>query len=164
MRKRLIVLGVVTSLIGSGVVIGAMIPASSQEGGNITVCDQNRPGYNKDIDVGRNGFSPGDYSVFQDKLLNTQTGNGAGRLVGRLTFVKVFRKANDVLFIADITTQLRRGKISFYGAGRFGKFRTGLKLPVTGGTGAYSGAGGSVTGRNGKCDGKPGIRLTFNLT
>jgi hypothetical protein len=163
MRKKLVVLGVVTSLIGSGVVIGAMVPASSQEGGTIRVCDQNRPGYSKDIDVGRNGFSAGDYNLFRDRILSTQTGNSAGHVVGRVTFVKILYKPNDVRFILDFTTQLRRGKITVYGAGQFRKFRKGLKLPITGGTGAYSAAGGFVNVSNGRCGGKAGVRLVFNL-
>jgi hypothetical protein len=163
MRKKLVVLGVVTSLVGSGIVIGAMIPASSQEGGTITVCDQDRRGFNKDIDVGKNGFSPGDYSVFRDKLLDTQTGNSAGGLVGRATFVKIFRKRNDGLFIADVTTHLRRGSITAYGTGKFRKFRTGLKFAITGGTGSYNQAQGAVLVKAGKCGGRPGVRLTFNL-
>jgi len=163
MRKKLVGLGVVTSLIGSGLVIGAMIPASSQEGQTITVCDQNREGYNKDINVGKKGFSAGDYSLFRDKLWDTETGNRSGRLMGRLTFVKVLRKANDVFFILDITTHLPGGEITVYGDGKFGGFRNGLKFAITGGTGSYNQAQGAVLAKFGRCDGKAGIRLTFNL-
>lgn len=164
MRRKLMALGVVTALVGSGVVIGTMVPAASQQGGTITVCDQNRTGYNKDISVGKKGFSPGDFSVFTDKLLNPQTGRGAGRLVGRAVIVKVLRKPNDALFIADLTTYFPKGKITWYGPGKFRGFRTGLKLAITGGTGIYNQARGGVIVKDAMCRGRRGLRLTFNLT
>jgi hypothetical protein len=83
--------------------------------------------------------------------------------VGRLTAVKLLRKAKDALFIVDITTQLRRGKITFYGVGKFGGFRKGLKLAITGGTGSYNDARGAVTVKSGQCRGKRGTRYAFNL-
>jgi hypothetical protein len=140
-----------------------MIPASSQEDGTITGCDHNRPGYTKNIDVGKKGLSPDDYEVFRDKLLDTQTGNGADRLVGRLTFAKNLPKANDAIFIVDVTTQLRAGKITAYGSGRFRALRKGLKFAITGGTGDYNDARGAVLVKGGGCGGKEGTRLTFNL-
>jgi hypothetical protein len=160
MSKRVAALSVATALVG-GVVVGAVVPASSQQTEAFTLCDQNRTGYERNIDVGREDFSPGDLFLFTDKLQNPRTGKGAARLVGKATYVKVRRR--DALFIADITTIFPNGKISWYGSSWFESFRAGAKFVVTGGTGSYRGAQGSVIVENGRCRGKRGLRLTFNL-
>jgi hypothetical protein len=111
MRKKLVLLGVVTSLIGSGVVIGAIVPAASQQPGTrFTVCDRNRGGYSKDVDLGKKGFSAGDQSMEVDTLRRPKTGAKVGRLVVSGTFVRVFRKPQDALFIVNFTATFRNGK------------------------------------------------------
>lgn len=165
MRRKLTALGLATALVGSGVVIGAMVPAASQQGGPTTIrlCDQDRTGYERDVNVGRRGFSPGDSAVFIDRLLNPVTGDRAGRLVGKVVFVKLFRQPQDARFIADVTVSLPRGKISLYGTARFREFRRGAKVAVVGGTGAYNRVRGAALLQQGRCRGRSGIRLTLNL-
>jgi hypothetical protein len=165
MRKKLVVLGVVTSLIGSGVVIGAMVPAASQQPRTtFTVCDRNRGGYNKEIDVGRNGFSAGDGILEVDTLRRPKSGAKVGRLVLRATVVRVFRRQQDSLVVGDFTATFRNGKITAYGHATFRKFQAeGAKFAITGGTGSYNDVRGVVVVRLGQCGGKLGTRSTFNL-
>jgi hypothetical protein len=165
MRKKLVVLGVVTALIGSGVVLGAMVPAASQQPGTtFTVCDRNRGGYNKDVDLGKKGFSAGDQFLEVDTLRRLKSGAKVGRLVVRGSFVRVFRKQQDALFIVDFTATLRNGKVSGYGYTRFSKFeREGGKFAIVGGTGSYNDVRGAVVVTGGRCGGKPGAHIRFNL-
>ncbi len=165
MRKKLFVLGVVTSLIGSGVVIGAMVPAASQQPGTtFTVCDRNRGGYNKDVDLGKRGFSPGDQFLETDTLRRPKSGDKVGKLVLRGSIVRIFPKQQDALFIVDVTTTFRNGKVSGYGYSRFSKFQgEGAKFAVVGGTGRYNNVRGAAVVKSGRCGGKPGTRITFDL-
>jgi hypothetical protein len=165
MRKKLVVLGVVTSLIGTGVVIGAMVPAASQQPGtSFTLCDRNRGGYSKDIDVGKQGFSAGDYFVEVDTLRRPKSGAKVGRIVVKTTFVRVFRKQQDARFIADFQAAFPNGKITGYGSARFSSFQKGGSgFAITGGTGTYNEVRGGAIVRNGRCGGKAGVLITFNL-
>ena len=165
MRKKFVVLGVVTALIGSSVVIGAMVPAASQQQGTtFTVCDRNRGGYNKDVDLGKKGFSPGDQFLEIDTLRRPKSGAKVGKLVVRGSFVRIFRKRDDALFIVDFTATFRNGKISGYGYTRFSNFQAqGGKFAVVGGTESYNDVRGAVVVKSGQCGGKPGTRITFNL-
>jgi hypothetical protein len=159
------VLGVVTSLIGSGVVIGAMVPAASQQPETtFTLCDRNRGGYSKDIDVGKQGFSAGDYFVEVDTLRRPKSGAKVGRIVVKTTFVRVFRKQQDARFIVDFQATLPNGKITGYGSARFSSFQKGgSKFAITGGTGTYNEVRGGAIVRSGRCGGKAGVIITFNL-
>jgi hypothetical protein len=164
MRKGLAALGVASALVGSGVVIGVMVPASSQQGGaTITACVRNRGGYTKNVDVGKKRFSAGDYLLETDPLRNPESGKVVGHSVVKLTFVKLFPKRNDVLFIVDSTDRFAKGKISTYGYGRFSAGRKGLKIAIIGGTGIYNQARGAALVKFGRCAGKPGTRITYNL-
>lgn len=103
--------------------MGAVVPAASQQAEAFTLCDQDVTGYERDIDVGREDFSPGDLFIFTDKLQNPRTGKRAARLEGKATYMKVRRR--DALFIADITTTFPNGKIRWYGSSWFRCFREG---------------------------------------
>jgi hypothetical protein len=164
MRKRLTALGVASALVGSGVVIGLMVPASSQQGGTtITACVRDRGGYTKDIDVGKKGFSAGDYLLESDPLRNPKSGTVVGHSVVKVTLVKRFRKRNDVLFIVDSTDRFAKGKISTYGYAKFSAVRKGVKIAIIGGTGIYNQARGAAFVKAGRCGGERGIRITYNV-
>jgi hypothetical protein len=152
--------GVVVSALTAGVLGFTLVPAQSAGEGEevMRVCDPNRAGFNKDIDVGDQGFSAGDYSVFADKVKDTRTGRKAGHLYGHLTFVRP-RGNRDAALIGDVVLFTPTGKISAQIAGRFSDFEKGTSFPVTGGAGHFAHATGSVFVKNGPCDGVPGIRL-----
>jgi hypothetical protein len=150
-----------------GLIFGAMaVPATSQgpnERTTLTVFDPNKTEYSKDIDEGRKGFSPGDWNVSVEKVLDPETCERAGKAIIRFTFVRSIGR-NDGNFIVDFTYQRPDGKLTAYSAGRFKQFEGGFAFPVTGGSGAYKDAGGEVTLEENveHCD-KKGALLTFDL-
>ena len=150
-----------------GLVFGGMaLPASSQGPGGrttITIFDPNRTDYSKDVNVGRKGFSPGDWNVSIEKALDPETCEPAGRAVIRFTVVRLVGD-NNADFIVDFTYLRSDGKITAYSAGRFSDFENGFAFPVTGGAGAYKDATGEVTIQENVelCD-KKGATLTFDL-
>jgi hypothetical protein len=160
MTKRLAVVGV-TVAAAAGLLAAFLTPASSQQSGTqtIRVCDQNRPGFSRDIDVGKEGGFSGDYNLFTDVLLDPQTGDKRGRDVGRLTFVK----RSNGSFIADATFTFPTGKVMVYGASRFANIQK-ARFAVTGGTGRFRNASGTLTLSPARCDGKRGLNLTLRLT
>jgi hypothetical protein len=135
-----------------------LLPAHSNGAGEevMNLCDQNRPGFSHDVDVEPDGFSPGDYNVFADKLLYRKNGRKAGHLVGKLTFIRPVSN-RDAVFQGDVLFFLPSGKVSLTFGGRFSDFEKGSYFPVTGGAGHYEHVTGSVRLKNGSCDGKPGI-------
>lgn len=152
--------GVVLASVSVGVLSLTLLPAQSQGKGEevMNVCDQNRPGFSADVDVGEEGFSPGDYNVFGDKLLYSKSGRKAGHLVGKLTFVRPVGN-RDAVILGNVLAFFPSGKLSVDFGGRFSDFEKGTAFPVTGGAGHFAHATGSVTLKSGPCNGKPGIRL-----
>jgi hypothetical protein len=166
MRKRLVALGVAAVLVGSGVVIGGMVPAVSQQQGTrtFTVCEQFRTEYLKEIDVAKKGFSAGDTLLFANKVVNPQTGKGRGRLAGKAVIIRRFPKREDASFIADFSFLFPKGKLSIYAAGQESDLlRRQVKFGITGGTGIYSRVRGEVVSEFGKCRGKRGASYTLDL-
>ncbi len=87
------------------------------------------------IDVGGDGFGPGDYFMFEEQLSYTPGGAVIGRDSVRCT-------AGPRSFICDATMQiLGKGKITVYGA-FFSQNDT--QIAVTGGTGRYQAVGGQL--------------------
>jgi hypothetical protein len=91
------------------------------------------------VDAGDGGFSPGDYSVFEERLFRH------GEQVGRDS---VRCMANHRSIMCDGT--LTRGSGNLEVAGTF-FFEAGgpIQVAVTGGTGSYRDAAGTMTVRNG---------------
>jgi hypothetical protein len=137
-----------------------LLPAQSQGHSEevIRVCDQNRPGFNHDVDIEGDGFSSGDYSVFADKLLDTRTGRKAGRLNGMLHVVRPVGN-RDAIILGNVLAFFPTGKLSVTFGGNFSDFEKGTSFPVTGGAGHFAHATGSVQIKEGSCNGKPGLKL-----
>ena len=152
--------GVVAACAAVGLLSLALLPAHSAGKSEevMNVCDQNRPGFSYDVDVGDDGFSAGDYSVFADKLLYSKSGKKAGHLNGKLTFIRPVGN-RDAVILGNVLIFLPTGKLSIDFGGRFSSFNEGAYFPVTGGAGHFAHATGSVRLKSGPCQGKPGIRL-----
>ena len=160
-----------TAALVAGIVLGLIVgglalPASSQGPGQrttITVFDPNRTDYDKEIDEGRKGFSPGDWNVSIEKVFDPETCERAGRATIRFVFVRQTGR-NDGNFIVDFTYTRADGSITSYGSGKFSDFEGGFAFPVTGGSEAYKDATGEVLLEEGveRCD-KKGALLTFDL-
>jgi hypothetical protein len=154
--------GVALTSVTIGVLGFTLLPAQSAGKGEevMKVCDQNRRGFNHDVDVEGDGFSAGDYSVFADKLLDTKTGRKAGHLNGQLHIIRPIGN-RDAIILGNVLAFFPIGKISVNFGGNFSDFEKGTSFPVTGGAGHFAHATGSVFLKEGSCDGKPGLRLKF---
>jgi hypothetical protein len=91
------------------------------------------------VDLNRKGYSPGDYFLTSGKLLNLPAKNHAGRLGGVWTILS--RSADNATF------DLGLGNGTIFVAGRIVHSARTSTLAVTGGTGRYNGARGTVTFR-----------------
>jgi hypothetical protein len=100
------------------------------------------------IDVGAKGDSPGDYSVFYDELL--KQGKKVGTDGGTCTIVHIASSGGATTAVTVqclVTASLRAGQLTIQGLTTFPATGTPkpFTLAVTGGTGAYKGAGGEAT-------------------
>jgi len=92
------------------------------------------------IDVGKQGESAGDYFIFEGRLM--QNGEQVGRDSGRcMPGVRTFTCEASVLI---------RGKGKIVVAGTLFTDQNDIRLPVTGGTGAFKDARGELTVEEGK--------------
>jgi hypothetical protein len=125
------------------------VPVGSQqppERRTLTLFDPNKTNYEKFIDEGRQGFSPGDMILFIDAQFDPHTCERRGSLVGRLVISRVFRQQENAWFTGDFTLSLPDGKITVAAAAKFTEFEQQERgvFAVTGGTGAYRDASGEV--------------------
>jgi hypothetical protein len=149
-KKRWGRTAVVVSVIGlSGLIVGSAIPVASQqppERTTLTFFDPRRTDYDKFVNAGRRGFSPGDVLLFIEKLRDPETCDPAGRIIGKFTVSKLVGRQN-AFFQLDFGFRLPDGTITGYHAGKFSDFEseTRNRIAVTGGTDAYRDATGEFT-------------------
>jgi hypothetical protein len=152
MRRRLAAVGVLLAIVGAAVANLALTPAASQVTSNrFTVTfPKSRP--DKVIDVGKRGFSPGDMFIFRGNL--TKSGKTVGRIWAKATILRLKRG----LALAEATFRIRgQGQLTAQGRIYFNRKDQG-KLAITGGTGNYKQASGSV-----KSTAFKKVRLHFRL-
>jgi hypothetical protein len=112
----------------------------------IQVLDHEGP-FEKAIDLGTAGFSPGDLTLGTHKLFDVDGTTVVGRDFERLQVLRVLAGGEDFNFVYDSTIRLADGDIVLYGEGRISDIFTpgGATIVVTGGTGSYDDAGGTAT-------------------
>ena len=103
------------------------------------------------VDVGKPDESRGDSFVFRARL--TRDGNGVGHVGVACTIISVKKQESQCVR----TATLRRGQIAVQGAVGRGRVFT---LPITGGTGAFEAAGGTLVVRQLSGNRE---RLTFHI-
>lgn len=160
-------MAVFSTALVTGLVVGGMVPAFSQQTGRetFTVCEKNRVGFSSEIDADGDGdFSAGDYSTEVNPWFDPATGKRHGRSVGTFTFLKPIGERNG-WFQFVVTGFFGEGKLTAVASGKFSQFGTknGATFPITGGTGHYRNASGVATVKDGSCDGDRGARITFNI-
>lgn len=138
-----------SAVLVGGFLIAGLQPAVSQAPGNVTLTyfDPRATDFEKQIDEGRKGFSAGDWSVIKDRVFDPDTCAKAGDFLGRFTFVKAVGR-NNGYFIVDASVLTPDGKLTVYWPGKFSEFESlaaGGGGAITGGTGIYAGAGGTIT-------------------
>lgn len=147
MRKAVGII-VLFAAVSAIVLVGGALPVVSQqpaERQTFTLFDPQATQFEKFINQGKRGISPGDVVLFVEKQLDPDTCEKAGKLVGRIQIVKNVGKQN-ALFQGSFTLLLSGGKITAGGAAKFSDFMsTDPIFAVTGGTGTYRDASGEVT-------------------
>jgi hypothetical protein len=164
MIKKVASLGLLVGAVTSVILVASLIPASSQQATTktFTLCEKGNAGIVKEIDVGRHGFSAGDFQLNDSPVYKPSTGHRVATDVGKQTIVHRIGN-HDAKVIIDATLITKAGKLTAYGPARFSRFRKGVKFAITGGTGTYRQADGVVRVTEGRCAGKAGIHLTFRL-
>lgn len=148
-------------LVGTAVPVGSQQPAERR---TITLFDPAKTNYERFLNEGKQGLSPGDTVLFVENQLDTETCERAGQLVGNIMITKIL-KGENALFEGSFTLLLPDGKITAGGVARFSEFmNTEPIFAVTGGTGAYRDASGEVTIQEGvELCGKAGDLTTIDL-
>ncbi len=162
MNKKIAVASAATCAAVAAGLGGSLVPAASQEPAaeTLTFCTQDQSGFDKAIDLGRKGFSPGDYSVSVKPLLDPATGARKGSSVSTFTFVQQIGRNGGRAYVEG-THELTDGKVTFYGSFKFSD--DAVAFAITGGTGAYSAVRGTITDRPGRCRGRRGGTMTYQL-
>lgn len=134
------------AVVVTGVLVAWLAPASLAQT-QIQVLDHEGP-YEKVIDVGKAGFSAGDVILGTHQLFDVADGSTVvGRDFERLQVLRVVAGGQDFDFVYDTTIRLAEGDIVAYGEGRFSDVfgPGGASVSVTGGTGTYAGAAGTLS-------------------
>jgi hypothetical protein len=143
MRRKAVALVVASVLIGSGVVMGAVVPASSQQGRTIRLYEREGTGFEKFINVAGQGVA-GDYVIETHPLYRRGTRRKVGRDVAQITLIRALGSQGNALFRVALTARLGGGRIEASGFGKLSRLSKGVTFAVTGGTGAYQGATGRL--------------------
>jgi hypothetical protein len=150
MKKRRGGAALAVSVIGLiALIVGSAIPVASQqpaERTTLTFFDPRRTDYDKFVNAGRRGFSPGDVLLFIEKLRDPETCDRAGKIIGKFTVSKLVGRQN-AFFLLDYNFRLPDGTITGSHGGKFSDFESDTRnhLAVTGGTHAYRDATGEFT-------------------
>ena len=143
--KALIVLVAAMSAV---VLVGTAMPVVSQqpaERQTLTFFDPNKTNFERFINEGKRGISPGDTILFVDAQFDTETCEKAGQLIGNLQIIKNVGTEN-AIFDGGFTLILGDGKIVAGGASKFSDFAGDAPVfAVTGGTGAYRDVSGEIS-------------------
>jgi hypothetical protein len=131
----------------------------------LTFFDPRKTNFEKEIDEGRQGFSPGDWGLFIENLKDPDTCDPAGKIIGRFTVSKFIGEEN-AFFLLDFGFRLPDGTITGYHAGKFFDFESATRnhLAVTGGTQTYKDATGEFSLESGlEMCGTRGDLITVDL-
>ena len=144
MPRKAAAFAALTVVLAVGVMITTLLPASSAT--TIRVYEKSGKGFEKQIDVDGQRSLTGDYIVGTHPLFRAGTGKRVGRDTVQLLFIRAIGK-QDARFRAAATFKIDGGTLEAAGASKFSKVDTGAKFAITGGTGAYNGASGTLVVR-----------------
>ena len=158
--------GLLLTTLMVGVLVAGLMPAASQGGGqSFVLCEKNgRHDFEKDIDTDGDGeFSVGDMFVFSEPTYNSN-GKRIGKTAGSGIVIRTIGR--DALVAITVSVGIEGGELEIQGAVKGSNFRNTPAFAVVGGTGAYAGAGGTVTVHEQVgCGGFPkGDKITVDLT
>lgn len=151
--------------LGTAVLGLLVVPLASEAGSKsveISVYEK-EGGYQHVVDAGgTDAFEPGDTILENLALFDQANDKRVGHTVTRVTVVRTL--GEDLLAYIDCEVRLGPGKVLLAGAARFSQILgDGARFEVTGGTGGYSGATGTVTLKGEERDGVQTFNLDFDL-
>ncbi len=144
-RKRWVG-GAASAVLLAGLGVAWLAPTSFAQP-EIQVLDHEGP-YEKNVDVGKEGLSPGDVTLGSHQLFDAADPTSVvGRDFERITVLRIVSKGQDFDFLYDSTLRFADGDIVLYGEGRISEVFTpeGVTIPVIAGTGTYRGMEGAAT-------------------
>jgi hypothetical protein len=149
MRMKSAVALVAALILAVGVVTlaSAETNGSSDDHGGKTFKILEHEDQSNSVDVGTPGPGPGDEFVFASVLRRREGGAQIGTDGGVCTFVRLDQSSGTATAHCVATLSLEGGQITLQGLSTFSLSATTnppFDVAVTGGTGAYAGAGGSV--------------------
>jgi hypothetical protein len=140
MRKKL-ALGAATAVMASAVVASFVLSSSATAATTLTVIEHAVSDHV--TDVGKTGLGPGDLLTFHNPIYDSTDANKVGRDQGVCIRITQFRDNSKGSWECEWTTFLNGGADSITVETPY--YDTGLGTgAITGGTGAYVGAGGSL--------------------
>lgn len=148
-------------IVMSGVPVNSQQPPERQ---TIQTFDPRKTNYERFINEGKQGLSPGDTIMFVENQLDPETCEPVGKLIGKIQIIRIHGE-NDATFMGGFTMKLAGGKIIAEGVARFSEFEsTDPIFAVTGGTETYKDASGEVVIQEGvtMCD-KQGDLTTIDI-
>ena len=161
--KRRGTLAIAASAAGALLAATLWLPAALAGDTQVQVFDPEGK-FEKFIDNGKADLSAGDEIIEIHTLLDPADGSDAGTIYTEVGVLRVIGGGEDLDVTLACTVVLPEGTIVFYGAFRFSDAGTGVSLPVTGGTGDFELARGTVNIVGGELNGAQGATLTFDLT
>jgi hypothetical protein len=156
--RKLGMLATMAGLVGAGLLGVSLIPAASQQATTIKVYERQESGFEKFVNTDGRRSVAGDYIVESHPIYRSKTKTKVGRDVAHITLIRAIGKRN-AIFRAAATFQFAKGKIEVAGYSTASRLAEGALFTVTGGTGAYAGATGTLTVRENKYR----TRFTFIL-
>ena len=142
--KTLIALALALS---AGSLFALLGPAQSQAPGQRTTIqffEPNRTAKEYELDLGRQGFTPGDGGTSKAPQFDPETCEKNGTVVGQFTYLAPAGKENG-FFSFNGAALLPDGKLTFHFVSKFTDLEEGATGAITGGTGPYKDARGDVT-------------------
>jgi hypothetical protein len=137
--------------IAAGIVIGSLPASSQQEQGQkaarvqIEALDLNKDDLVVSADLKRKGWSSGDTYMFRSPLLDANSRKPMGGIKVHCTALHVSKKGDTTVFLCDLESAFADGKIVSTGSFTFAPKVDGGETTITGGTGDYEGAAGTMT-------------------
>jgi hypothetical protein len=142
--RRLVIVGAVVALaVGA---VAAVVVASPDIKQPTKLVFFDRTVKQKDIDLGRRGFSMGEMFIFHDVL--KKAGKKQGVLDGHCQVTDLSRKAQTATNVCTVAARLSNGQIETTGRIVFASGNKPFRLGVTGGTGTFRNARGFVEVEN----------------
>jgi len=140
--RRFVAIAATVLVVGA---LGGWLAPASLAGTQIQVLD--REGFEREVDLGKPGFGPGDVILEIGTLYATDGTTVVGSDFDRIQVLRVLAGGEDFAFFFDGTIRLADGDVILYAEGRFSDVFTedGAPVAVLGGTGTYAGATGSAT-------------------